>query len=387
MTVRQPSVDPNAFRQKRNLLLAYATEAISPALRAAASIRSRSAPTLPAAWRRGLILSHTHIGDLLYRTPSLKVLAEQLPECRWSYATSSQSAEVLSNNPHISEVLPVVQGENSWNLAPGGYAELASREFDVVLCTNTLRHHPDLALAAALGIPSRYGFSGKGLSGLMTSRVPLPFPSSYPSYFQRMVADVTGTSPDWPLRPRLYPAEEHRVQADAILDRSGLDRSQPIVVCSLRTRQAAGNWPADVILSVLERARSQRDFGIVFSGAPVDARFLGEVASAFPFPAATYAGEGGLLTFAAMLERCGLLLTLDSGPRHIGNAMGIPVVFARNLAHSRVEAGIYCATETDLAPAVEYLGHDETERTARAQSIGQLAGITLDRLSRSGTQA
>jgi ADP-heptose:LPS heptosyltransferase len=320
---------------------------------------------------------------VLYRTCSLPSLREYLPNCQWSYLVSPGSAEVLENNPHISEILPIVKGENSWSLSDGGFAALAKRKFDVVLCSNTLRHYPDVMLASALGIPERFGFSGKGLSGLVNNPVAMDFPQPYAGYFRAMVAAAAGARGDWNLRPRLHPGEEDLAKSDELWSSFGFDGTVPVVACSLTTRQAKGNWSDEVITAILEEARSQHDFEIVFCGVADDEPFLKSVASQFRYPSHILAGDAGLLAFAAFLAKCSALLTLDSGPRHIGNAMSVPVFFARNLSHSMVEAGAYCDTETDLAPEVEYIDDVETERVIRSQPVSLLADKLLAALGSS----
>jgi ADP-heptose:LPS heptosyltransferase len=315
------------------------------------------------------------------------MLREHLPHVEWSYAVSPGSAEVLEGNPHITEVLPVIRGENSWDLVEGGFAQLKSREFDVVLCTNTLRHHPDLGLATALGIPNRFAFSGKGFSGLINYPVAMGFPDSYSSYFRTMVASAIERPADWPLRPRLHPSAEDEDRAARFFTDLGLSGDRPILACSLGTRQARGNWPDDVLLAILDNARARFDFDIVFTGVESDAARLQVIASDFRHPARVLAGGARLLTFAAFLKRCSAILTLDSGPRHIGNAMGVPVLFTRNLSHSMKEAGAYCETETDLAPPVEYLNDTETDRVAQSQPVGLLADKLLANLTASGSRA
>ena len=386
MSARFAGIQPEAFRKKHNLWLAYASEIGAPILRIAASARARAPKSESASWRRGLIIGHTHIGDVLYRTCSLPALREYLPKCEWTYLTSSASAEVLEGNPHVSKVLPSIRGENSWDLDHEAFAEIKSRNFDVALCSNTLRHYPDLALAVALGIPNRVAFSGKGFSGLITHPVSLPFPAPYAAYFRAMVADVVGRAPDWNLRPRLYPSEKNLNKAHEIWNQFALGKC-PVVACSLSTRQARGNWPVEVILSVLQHARARTEFDVVLCGTAADAGELASLAEALPFDVRVLAGDASLLEFAAFLQKCSALLTLDSGPRHIGNAMGIPVLFARNLSHSMIEAGQYCETEIDLAPPVEYLDDDEAHRVARAQPVGMLADKLVEALSVAGSPA
>lgn len=387
MTDSRVEVNDSAFRTRRKRWLAHTSEFVAPLLRTGATLAVRGATSEPSAWRTGLILGHNHVGDVLYRTCSLPRLTEALPECRWSYLTSPSSAELLKGNPSVAEVLPWNVGDNSWELGQGRFGELRRREFDVALCTNTLRHYPDLALAVALGIPNRVGFSYKGLSGLITRPAPIHFPSAYPEYFRRMVADLGGRAPDWPLQPQVYPTGEDTALAGRLWTELGLGAARPVVACSLTTRQASGNWPRSHLLAALESARSQADFEVVLCGAASDSGALSAAANELSFPVKVLAGALGLRAYTAFLSRCTALLTLDSGPRHIGNAARIPVLFSRNLSHSRVEAGAYCETEIDLAPAVEYLSDAQTRHTVAGIPVSATAGRLLQTLSHAGATA
>jgi heptosyltransferase-2 len=374
-------VNDAAFRTRTKRWLARTSEFVAPILRVGAKLSSRGAPSQPGAWRNGLILGHNHIGDVLYRTCSLLQLAEGLPECKWSYLTSPSSAELLEGNPALGELLPWSRGDNSWDLDPGKFRDLRQREFDVVLCTNTLRHYPDLALGVALGIPNRVAFSYKGLTGLITRSAPIQFPSPYATYFRGMVADVTGRTPDWDLQPRVYLNDEDHATALRAREWLGLADNAEVVACSLTTRQASGNWPPSHLLAALESARAERKFEVVLTGGPGDSAEIASAARQLPFAVRVLPGNLGLRSYAAFLARCSALLTLDSGPRHIGNAAGIPVLFARNLSHSRAEAGKYCATEIDLAPPVEFLSDEDARRIVAGIPTLQTARTLVDTLA------
>jgi heptosyltransferase-2 len=373
-------LDPSVFHRRRNRVLGELTELAAPALRAAAALAARRPPSAPATWRRGLIIGHSHMGDVLYRTASLGPLRELLPRCAWSYLCVPGAAELLETHPAVAEVLPLVRGEDSWRLAGGAFAELRRRDFDVALCTNTLRHYADLALATALGIPNRVGFDHKGLSGLLTFPVPLEYPSAFPAYFRAMVAAVGGAPGNWPLRPCVFPTADDRAAADRCwraLESDGL----PVVACVLTTRQAHGNWPPSHIIQALRLARAERRFGVVLCGGAGDATFLEGAARDMGGPVRVVAGRLGLRALAAFLARCAALLTLDTGPRHLGNAVGIPVLFARNLSHSRVEAGAYCDNEVDLAPPLERADDAAVAAAAAATPPAAVAAALLDVLA------
>ena len=343
---------------------------------------SRGATSEPRAWRKGLIVGHNHIGDVLYRTCSLAQLAEGLPDCEWSYLASPASSALLEGNPAISRILAWNTGENSWDLGHGRFGELKRGDFDVMLCTNTLRHYPDLALGVALGIPNRVAYSYKGLSGLITFAAPIQFPSPYAKYFRGMVADLTGRSPDWPLRPRVYPNAEDQAAATRVRGELGLTYDMKVVACALTTRQASGNWPRSHLIAALEMARAESEFEVVLTGGPGDLAELESAARELSFPARVLAGTLGLRALIAFLAQCSAMLTLDSGPRHMGNAAGIPVLFARNLSHSREEAGKYCATEVDLAPPIEYLSNEDAQRFVAGIPVTETARALVETLKR-----
>ena len=387
MGARSEGLLPGAFRKRRNRWLGEASEALRPVLRAAARQVARASPAPPAKWRNGLILAHSHFGDVLYRSCSLGYLSQFLPQCRWTFLTTPASAEILRGNPALADVVPWMAGENSWQLAKGAFARLRARSFDVALCTNTLRHYPDFVLSVALGIPNRVGFTHKGLSGLITHPIPIEFPSSYPAYFRSLVANLTGEVPDWPLFPRVFFDDADRAAAADVWRGFAFTGRRPVVACSLTSRQAAGNWPRSTVLAILREARLSADFEIVLCGGPGDEPILRSAAAELGVPCHILAGKLGIRAYAAFLGKCAALLTLDSGPRHIGNAAGIPVLFMRNLSQLRVETGAYCGTETDLAPDAEQLSDTETQAVTQAFSTSDAAQTLLSKVNASGLRA
>jgi ADP-heptose:LPS heptosyltransferase len=364
MSESRSSINPRAFRKTRNLTIARFSEAARPLLSLASSVVSRGPRTDPRQWRKGLIISHTHMGDVLYRTCSLPQLSTGLPECQWSYLASPLSAHVLENNHHIAEALPFVTGENSWDLRSDGFAQLRKRKFDVALCTNTLRHYPDLALATALGIPNRVGFVGKGMSGLINHPVVLNYPKPYPAYFRDLVAEITGRQADGELRPKVYLREQHRREASEVRQTLELPVGRPVLACTLSTRQGTGAVSPAVFIGILKRAREIADFDVALCGSQEEREPLESIARSLPFEAKVLAGRLTVMGFAAFLSTCFALVSPDSGPRHLANAVRIPLFFTRNLSQLAVETGKYCGTETDLIPH----GHELVENVAQVES-------------------
>ncbi|MEP6620174.1 MAG: glycosyltransferase family 9 protein [bacterium] len=376
-------VSRSAFRRRHNYALAVASEVARPALKAIASVASRGGASDPKDWRRGLIIGHSHIGDVLYRTCSLNHLSLGLPACKWDFLTSPAAAVVLGNNAALHAVVPLTAGDDSSSLQRGAFTRLRAARYDVALCTNTVRALPDFVLAAALGIPNRIGFGDKGYSGLLTWPVGLNHPQPLPAYFRAMVGALLETAPDWPLEPRVFPRETDEYNALRAFQELPLDPDLPTIACTATTRQLAGAWPASFFGSVLASAVATRPANVVLFGAVSDRPTLLHLAGGIPSPTHVVSGQLDWLAFAEALRRCDVLLAMDSGPRHLANAVGTPVLFARNLSFSSIEAGRYCANEVDLAPqGAEYMSRDAIEALVRTISVRDSAAQLVGLMSR-----
>ena len=344
----------SAIRRPANYYAAFATEVAGPLMRAAARWWTRE-PTPPDSWRRGLILGDHHIGDVLYRTSSLPALRRGLPHCEWDYLASRTSAEVLANNPCLRRIIPVANSDDIHRLENESLRELRANAYDVALCTNVTRYWPSLLLALRLRIANRVAFVHKGLSGLVTLPVAASLPRPFPDYTRQMVAWITGHPGDWDLRPLVYPSAADEQEADEFWRHHDVASGEPVLACFVTSRQPTGVWPADRFAEVLRVIASQSRIRILLFGAPGDQSTLERVRRLSRDAAAVCSGALGLRALVEVLRRCNAVLSTDSGPRHLANAAGVPVVFIRNLHFSRVEAGAYCETERDVANADEFV--------------------------------
>jgi ADP-heptose:LPS heptosyltransferase len=225
------------------------------------------------------------------------------------------------------------------------------------------------------------------LSGLITHPVPIDFPSPFPGYFRALVSDVIGRVPTWSLTPEIYLDEVASSEAQRVIRALGITRQRPIVASCLTTRQPHGNWPAEFMVRALAEAQKAADIDIVLCGTAADRESLNAIGASLGGRVFVAAGDLSLRGFGAFLRECAALFTLDSGPRHLGNAVGTRVLFARNMSHSQVEAGKYCATETDMAPDGQYLSDAGIARLAAATPVSAFARRLVSTVQAGAAQA
>ena len=368
--------DRAQFRDAHRYAVAVATELAAPALRAYARRHAPEPPTAPAEWRRGVILGAGHIGDVLYRTCSLDTLRAGLPDCQWTYATSPVGAELLRGTPAIADVITLPAGGDE------AVAALRAGAFDVALCTDNIEHHRALALAVRAGIPNRVAFGSKGFSALATLAVPT-VRTSWPAQIRSMVQTVTGRSDARSLRPRVHLDDHDRAAADALWRTLPHPDAALTIVAAVTTRQSIGVFPPDLFTAILRAALTiEPRARVLLAGSEADRPVLDAIASGLGDRAIDIAGALPVRAFIALLERCDAFLGSDSGPRHMANAAGIPVFFVRNMAVPEIEAGRYCDTEVDLAPAGQYLS-PAANRAALETIDSAAAGAALIDAARS----
>lgn len=355
-----PSIQP--FRKKQNWLAAVLVELLAPALRRYALRQTSPALLQPAQWKKALILGDNHIGDLLYRTCSLRALKSGLPGCDFYYLAAADTADILAGNPFIREVLPWARSDSRLDITHEHMQQLKNMHFDAALCTNCIRYWPELLLAIRLGIPNRAGYTYKGFSGWVTRPIPIRYPKTFAGYFRDYVADLTGQVLTGPLRPELYLTRAGQEEADMMFKRLGLPDPGTVIACFVTSRQDTALWKNDSFRALFRLISEKPNRGIVLLGAPGDLAFLNQMATTVQrgesLPVCTSLSLPGL---AAFLKRCSLVLAKDSGPRHIANAVGTPVLFFRSLSFSQAEAGPYCPGEVDLVPPGQFLSRSRQD--------------------------
>ncbi|HPA18074.1 MAG TPA: glycosyltransferase family 9 protein [Verrucomicrobiae bacterium] len=337
---------------------------MAPLLRACAGWWCGRPISPPEEWRRGLILGHTKIGDVLYRTASLEALRRGLPACEWHYLAAPDSAEVLAGNPHLASVLPLCPPGESLRIAKGGWAAMGRLGFDVALCTNPESYWMDLRIPLRLRVPNRAGFVHRGLSGVVTHPVPWTRPKPWAEYFRDMVATITGQAPVWPLTPQIFPNSDDRESARRVWDKLELGR-RPVMACFMSTRQPSRVWPPDCYAQMLRQVCQDSQIEVVLAGGSSDRQMLASFARDLGIAARVTAGDMNLRAMCCFLEKCSVVFATDSGPRHIANAAGVPVVFIRNLYCAKIETGVYCPNEIDISPDVERVAMAKQEAFLR----------------------
>ena len=307
--------------------------------------------------RRVLVVRHRAAGDLLLTTPALRALRAGLPSASIDVLTARGTGALLRGNPDVDRVLEI--DRRSLVSQASRYLDLMRGGYDLVL---DMVSNPRSAFMTALTrAPIRVGYDLAGRRYAYTIRVPRePLGPDGPvvRYAPEASLDLVraiGIAPRG-LELTLSVAPEAHRTIDEWVRRSGLG-ARPLVACLPSGTWPTKTWPPERFAAAMDGLHQDAD--IVWIWGPGEERLARECRGQMRNPA-TLAPATGWQELGALIARCALIVSNDSGPKHLAVALGVPTVTVFGPTHPgawQPPTGPHIAIE---APDLDCLHCNET---------------------------
>ncbi|MCS7032878.1 MAG: lipopolysaccharide heptosyltransferase II [Phycisphaerae bacterium] len=296
-----------------------------------------------AAPSRILVVQPNWVGDAVMATPALRALRELYPDAQISYLLRRYVKPIYTGLPFADKLITYRTGRTDKKAGKGQFLELAARlrtrRFDMaILLSNSFR---SALVCKMAGIRRIVGYDRDGRGFLLSDKL-VPFkdrgkyvPSPIVKYYLGVVHYLGSNHRDLSLQLAVTPHE--RNEAAQILVRSGLAADlerpaatgrPPLVVLNPGAQYGSSKlWPARSFARLADKLIDQLGATILISSAPKERSIVTEILSSMRNSAIDLQNNG--LTLGALKEivrRCDLMITNDTGPRHIAAAFGVPVV-------------------------------------------------------------
>jgi heptosyltransferase-2 len=279
------------------------------------------APPLPSDAERLLVVCPSWVGDTVMATPVLRAVREHAPRARIVAAVRPGLEPLLDGAPWIDEILPL---DPRGMVGPirAAAALRRRRPQAALLLPNSFRTALTVRLA---GIPVRVGYDRDGRGLLLTARLaaarrsgPVPMVD----YFLELARFATGRA-DVAGRLELAVTAAEEEAADALL--AGI--SGPFALLNPGANRPDKRWPAERFARVADALADRHGLAAAVTGAPAERPIAREVAARARRPVVDLAARGVTLgSLKAVARRAALLVTNDTGPRHVAAALGTAVV-------------------------------------------------------------
>jgi lipopolysaccharide heptosyltransferase II len=287
---------------------------------------------------RILFIRPDHMGDLLFATPSLRALRQSFPCAHITALVGPWGATVLSDNPHVDEVLTLsfpgfsrLRKASPWQpyrtlhqwakRLRGNYHLAFIQRFD---------HWWGALLTYLADVPERVGYAIPEVAPFLSHVVPYESGRHEVEQNMRLVrAYVSGLdSAGDGMRacsPTNCPIEYRIPKDDAAWTDIELGEAAPITI-----HPGAGAsiklWLVDRWAKVADTLARETGGQIVLTGSKEERVLCEAIADRVQTDAWVLAGQTTLKQLAVILSKSRLVLGLDSGPLHLAVAMGAPTV-------------------------------------------------------------
>lgn len=290
----------------------------------------RRAPTGAESFRRILVIEPWNIGDVVLATPMLADLRARFPKAHIAILAQPYARDLLAESGLVDDViecdLPWTAQRNKYRLTPAVLRrmrdlvrKLRHERFDV-----TFDARMDIRsnlLAAAIGAPRRIGYDLGGGDWLVTDALPSEREETHKiEDWLALIAHVDGGSPRTVARraPRLIVSARERAVAEKMLAASAGEGS-PTIGYHPGGSHPGKRWPRERFEALIAEVKgSVGGRHVVFLGPRDDL--------AGNWPVGTAVLRPSLRELMALVSCCDVFVCNDSGPMHIADALGIPLV-------------------------------------------------------------
>jgi 3-deoxy-D-manno-octulosonic-acid transferase/heptosyltransferase-1 len=340
---------------------------------------------------RILIIRLSAIGDVVRTLPALSTLRRQYPDAHIAWAVEDKASGVLEGHPLLDEAIvferkTIIDALKNPLQFHKGLSQLAqflrrmhSGKFDLVFDFHGILKSG--VIAAISGSPRRIGFEKefiKEFNHLFTNEKVRPSDPMLPRVERNLeLIRPFVSAQNITDRPALGINDRHREKASTFIEEKFGD-SHPVVAIHPGTSRKLKMWFPRKFADLCDVLADSIGAKVMITWGPGEREEAGHICSLAKSGPELGMRTESLLEFAALLEKCDLMVTVDSGPMHIGAAVGTPVVAIFGPTDIRVNAPYWqpvevVAADIECRPCDENCDHARCMETVTSQMVFEAA--------------
>lgn len=263
------------------------------------------------------------IGELLFVTPVFKVLRQAFPEATIEALLASQVHQICAYNPYIDTVITIDKTGDQTGILEHYklIRKIRKVRYDLVINLNPSER---ASLIAAFSKGKRIcGFASKWLNPFFN-----PWQKKDRSIHSADAYLKALNKIGIPSQTENYLEMRYNEKAEEKSNRIWQDNFLPD--SNVVGIHPGANWPnkrwKPEYLAMLSDMLQQRNIKTVFFGGRDDLQIVDKVVELCKVKPVIMTGKLTLLELAAMVEKCSVFVSADSGPMHIAVSQRVPVV-------------------------------------------------------------
>lgn len=262
------------------------------------------------------------IGDMVLLTPALRALKQMFPESRLKLLLRPRVADLMESHPYVDACIVDEKTEGRVRSLTRCVRQVRNTSFDlaVVLHPTSFRN----ALLPFLArIPIRVGTNASGRGVLLTKSCRDDTSIHEIHRYLRVLQLLGIDTPSDDLE--FWHTDTDRHVIENLLCAEGVSRDARLIAVNLGTTWRTKRWEVVNFTEVIQQiTRLIPEAKVILTGSHAEQPLTEALSDSLP--TMNLVGRTSILQLGALLERCDVCLTCDSGPMHIAAAVGTPTV-------------------------------------------------------------
>ncbi len=267
-----------------------------------------------------LLVRFSSLGDLVLLTALVDGLADLFPGHELHLATKEQYRELFDSNRHVEKIHALPSGARFGDLIKLR-SKLAAERFDIIIDAHNVIRSKFLYRTLGARRKVQLGKDQIGKFSLINrGQGPdadfVSLKDRYLDLLEKLDVSVG------PFPTRLDPPPETVMTAEELFKAGGLE-GMSVIALAPGARWETKRWPEKNYRHLAEKYTSD-GYGVLVVGGDSEREICARVAAGTT--AVNACGSLSLMETAAALRKASVLVTNDSAPLHIAEAVGTPVV-------------------------------------------------------------
>lgn len=278
--------------------------------------------------RNILVRMPNWIGDAVMAMPVLHDLKSQWKDASLTVLCRSNMREIFESSPYVDKTLSFPSSSRFLYFPFGNelFRFVRGSRYDLgILLTNSFSSAYFFCLS---GVKNRVGFRGNFRNAFLDKPVSFPpdkekmhLVSVYKELLKKIGVSIS------PTLPELHVENSEREKAERILEENGWEKSKTLV--GINPGAAYGSakcWLPERFKALTKKILENPHIHVVYFGDKKGKPLVDEICKDISSRAINLAAQTSVSELAALIERCSLFLSNDSGPMHLASAIGTPLI-------------------------------------------------------------
>ena len=255
-------------------------------------------------------------------TPALRALKNAYPESNLALLLRSRVVDLMETHPYVDTCIVDTKDRGRYRSLRELVRRIREAAFDVAVVLHPTSFRNAL-LPFLARVPIRVGTNVSGRGMLLTASCKDDTSvHEVHRYLQVLKLLNINASQDF---LEFWHTDADREMIQDLLHAEGVSSTDRLIALNLGTTWRTKQWDTTNFAAVIQQiAHLAPDVRIVLTGSSNELALVEALPTSLPI--INLVGKTSILQLGALLERCEVCLTCDSGPMHIAAAVGTPTV-------------------------------------------------------------